>query len=54
MPGQVNTVSTSTAPASIPENCRPAMVTTGRMAFRSACLNTTLFSERPLARAVRM
>ena len=37
-PGQLNTVSTSTAPEMIWENCKPARVTTGPSALRRACL----------------
>ena len=54
MPGQLNTVSTSTAPANTWLNCIPASVTTGMSAFFKACLYTTVRSLRPLARAVRM
>ena len=37
-PGQLNTVSTSTAPDTMPENWSPASVTTGPSALRNACL----------------
>ena len=37
-PGQVNTVSTTTAPEKMCENWSPAMVMTGMTALRSACL----------------
>ncbi len=40
-PGQLNTVSTSTAPYTMPENARPAVVTTGSIAFLKACLKIT-------------
>ncbi len=52
-PGQLNTVSTTTAPEMTAENCRPATVTTGPSAFLSACLYSTICSGTPLARAVR-
>ena len=53
-PGQVNTVSTTTAPEKMWENCSPAIVITGMTALRRACLQVTEVSPRPLARAVRM
>ena len=41
-------------PASRVAKSRPKIVTTGTMAARSACLNSTLFVLTPLAWAVRM
>src|SRR6218665_2280623 len=52
-PGQLNTASTRIEPPSRKPNCRPIIVTTGISALRSVCLNTTLDSRTPLARAGR-
>src|SRR5689334_2863311 len=54
MPGRVKTSSTTTVPPSRMPICRPATVTTGISALRSACLSTTRCPASPLAAAVRM
>ena len=51
-PGQPNTDSTTTEPPSNPPTCTPAMVTTGRTAFRKICLKVMRRSVRPFAFAV--
>ena len=53
MPGQANTVSTITAPASRLPISSAATVTTGMAALRSTWRATTPPSERPLARPAR-
>ena len=54
MPGTPNTLSVSTAPDSMLDTCSAIMVTTGSMAFFSACFTITPDSSSPLARAVRI
>ena len=54
MPGQENTVSTSTAPPREKPNCSPTVVTMGIMALRRAWRMVMTLSFRPFARAVRM
>ncbi|MNW22211.1 hypothetical protein D3C71_2235680 [compost metagenome] len=53
MPGQEKIVSVRIAPASMTPTCRPIVVMTGIIAFRSAWTPTTRKADRPLARAVR-
>ena len=53
MPGQLNTLSITTLPASTVPICTPRMVTTGRSALRSTWPIVTWRRDRPLARAVR-
>ncbi|MNR56475.1 hypothetical protein D3C85_1770560 [compost metagenome] len=42
------------APANSPGSSKPSSVIAGSSALRSACLNSTTRSFKPLARAVRM
>ena len=49
MPGQLNVVSVSTAPASSSAICRPMIVITGTSALRKAWLRITLRCEMPRA-----
>ena len=53
MPGQLNTLSITTLPASTVPICTPRMVTTGSSALRSTWLSVTRLRLSPLARAVR-
>ena len=54
MPFRLNTCSVTTRPPIRNANSRPITVTTGSIAFDSACRTTTRRSNTPLARAVRM
>ena len=54
MPGQVNTVSVTSAPPSRVGICNPASVIIGISALRMAWRSRICRSGRPLARAVRM
>ncbi len=54
MPGHENTVSTTTAPPSRMPRVVPAVVSTGVMAFRSACRTMMRLGGTPLDRASRM
>ena len=51
MPGQENTVSVTTAKATVWPNSRPLTVAIGIMMFFSTCTPTMRLSLRPLARA---
>ena len=51
MPGQANTVSTTTATLTMMTRLMPARVSTGISAFLKACLVMTRDSGRPLRRA---
>ena len=53
-PGQENTLSTTTAPASRLPTIRPTTVTVGIAAFGSACARTTAGQGTPLACAIMM
>ena len=53
MPGQANTVSTMTAPASRLAISSAATVMTGMDALRSTCRRTTGAARQPLARLAR-
>ena len=53
MPGQLKTVSVTTANASVEPNSSPNTVTIGMEMFLSTCRPTTLDSDRPCARAKR-
>lgn len=53
MPGQENTCSTTTAPSTRRVNWRPATVTTAIRELRRTCLQITVRSRSPFARAVR-
>src|SRR5580658_8306576 len=53
-PGQLNTLSVTTAPASRPPTMKPTIVTTGMAAFGKAWRRTTAGHSNPLALAVRM
>ena len=52
MPGYEKTSSTTIAPATIDPSESAIRVTSGSIAFRSACLHTIAQLRRPLARAV--
>ena len=54
MPGQANTLSTTTAPAISVPTMKPTMVVVGIAALGSACWTTTLRHCRPLAEAARI
>ena len=53
MPGQANTVSTTTAPPTSWPAWMPAKVITGMSALRSMCARRMRPGGNPLARAVR-
>ena len=52
-PGQPNTLSTTTIPLMKRPMSIPTMAMIGRIAFGSACRNSTRHRARPFARAVR-
>ena len=51
MPGQANTVSTTTATLTMMTRLMPASVSTGMRAFLNACLAITRVCGRPFSRA---
>ena len=54
IPGHEKMVSVMIPPLMTNARARTSEVTTGSNAFRAACLSRITFSDRPLARAVRM
>ena len=51
-PGHEKMISVTNAPESKAPIVNPKSVINGLSAFRTACLNTTVFSSSPFARAV--